>query len=151
VTIKLFKRAKYLTVMILFVDIESPYAGGSDEELRRNLLYGRACTRDSLMRGEVPFASHLFYTQPGILDDNIQEERDMGIEAGKELIEALPGITTVVYEDLGISKGMEYGIERALNNGRNVIYRTLGEGWEEEELEIAKRHSHAHLWGLYIK
>lgn len=49
-----------------FVDIETPYMGRNEEELRRNLLYARACVRDSLMRGEIPFASHLFYTQPGI-------------------------------------------------------------------------------------
>ena len=90
--------------MTKFVDIETPYSGKNEEEIRRNLLYARACVRDSLMRGEVPFASHLFYTQPGILDDDIPRERDMGINAGKELIEALPDIATIVYQDLGISQ-----------------------------------------------
>ena len=134
--------------MVKFVDIETPYAAIDEERIRRNLLYARACVRDSLIRDEVPFASHLFYTQPGILDDNIFKEREMGINAGKELIESLPGIVTVVYEDLGISRGMKFGIERAQNNGRTVEYRTLGQGWEEKELEIAEKHSHASLWGF---
>ncbi len=134
--------------MAAFVDIETPYSGKDEEEIRRNLLYARACVRDSLLRGETPFASHLFYTQPGILDDNIPLERDIGINAGKELIEALPDTTTVVYQDLGISKGMQYGIDRAEHNGRNIEYRVLGNGWEAKELEIARKHSHALLWGF---
>ena len=134
--------------MARFVDIETPYASKNEKELRRNLLYARACVRDSLLRGEIPFASHLFYTQPGILDDNIPQERDMGIKAGKILVESLPDVVTVVYKDLGISKGMQYGIDRAKENKRTIEYRNLGSGWEEKELEIAKKHSHARLWGL---
>ena len=134
--------------MTNFVDVETPYGADNEEDLRKNLLYARACVRDCLLRGEIPFASHLFYTQPGVLDDNIRGERDMGINAGKKLIEALPDIVTIVYQDLGISKGMQYGIDRALKNGRNIEYRTLGEGWKEKELRIARRHSHAALWGF---
>ena len=132
--------------MVKFVDVETPYGSDNEESLRRNLLYARACVRDCLLRGEPPFASHLFYTQPGILDDNIQNERVMGINAGKDLIEALPDIITVVYENLGISKGMQYGIERALKNGRKVEYGVLNNGWEEKELVTARRHSHANIW-----
>ena len=78
-----------------FVDIESPYMGQNEEELVRNIRYARACVRNSLLRGETPFASHLFYTQTGILDDNIPEERQMGILAGKAIIESLEAITAV--------------------------------------------------------
>jgi len=134
--------------MTKFVDIESPYSGKNEEEIKRNILYARACVKDSLLRGEVPFASHLFYTQPGILNDNIPKERDMGINAGKELIEALPNIATIVYQDLGISRGMQYGIDRATQNGRNIEYRLLEEGWESKELEVARKHSHALIWGF---
>ncbi len=134
--------------MTKFVDIETPYSGKDEEEIRKNLFYARACVRDSLMRGETPFASHLFYTQPGILDDDIPLERNMGIIAGKNLIESLPGIVTVVYQDLGISRGMQYGIDRAEQNGRNIEYRILEDGWEAKELEVARKHSHALLWGF---
>mgnify|MGYP001614724086 CR=1 FL=1 len=134
--------------MVRFVDVETPYSGENEEQIRKNLLYARACVRDCLIREEVPFASHLFYTQPGILDDKVQKERDIGINCGKELIESLPGIVTVVYQDLGISKGMQYGIDRAIQNRRNVEYRLLGKGWEEKELEVARKHSHAAIWGF---
>ena len=131
-----------------FVDIETPYASESEQGLQRNLLYARACVRDSLIRGEIPFASHLFYTQPGILDDNVQRERELGINAGKELIGGLPGIITAVYQDLGISSGMQFGIDRAKDNQRPIEYRNLAETWYEDELRMAKKHSHAGLWGF---
>jgi hypothetical protein len=60
------------------VIIESPYAGDIDA----NVEYARACMRDSLNRGEAPIASHLLYTQPGILRDEVPEEREWGINAG---------------------------------------------------------------------
>lgn len=131
-----------------FVDIETPYSGENENEIRRNLLYARACVRDSLLRGEIPFASHLFFTQPGILDDRIQNERDLGINAGKELIESLPEVVTVVYHDLGTSKGMELGIKRALKMGRSVEYRLLGEWWDVLAMKKSCEHSHGALWGF---
>ena len=60
------------------VIIESPYAG----DVERNLRYLRACTRDSLMRGEAPFASHAIYSQPGVLDDHDPEQRRHAILNG---------------------------------------------------------------------
>jgi hypothetical protein len=60
------------------VILESPYAG----DIERNVAYARAAMRDSLLRGEAPIASHLLYTQPGVLDDQVSDERRLGIEAG---------------------------------------------------------------------
>lgn len=101
------------------VIIESPYAG--DVEL--NTRYARACVRDSLGRGEAPIASHLLYTQPGVLDDGIPEERAWGIDAG--LAWRRVADATVVYTDLGETKGMRYGIAAAVESGVPVEYRTL--------------------------
>ena len=109
------------------VILESPFAGN----VERNLAYARACMADCLRRGEAPYASHLLYTQPGVLDDDVPEERKLGIDAGfawRECAEA-----TVVYDDLGISGGMRAGIEHAEAMGQQVEYRQLGEGWGPEE------------------
>ena len=106
------------------VGLESPYAG--DVEL--NVFYARLCMKDCLLRGEAPFASHLIYTQPHILDDDVPEERTLGIEAGKEWEKN--ATKTVVYWDLGISGGMQYGIRRATEAGRDIEHRRL-EGWAE--------------------
>ena len=101
------------------VIIESPFAG--DEEA--NIQYARKAVRDSLNRGEAPIASHLLYTQEGILDDSIPSERQWGIDAG--LAWRHVSTCTVVYADLGISKGMEYGIKQAEEAGKEVEYRHI--------------------------
>lgn len=102
------------------VIVESPYAGDFD----KNVAYARRCVHDALKRGEAPIASHLLYTQPTILDDNIPEERQWGIEAG--LAWRRVADCSVVYTDLGISRGMEYGIKAAQDAGMDVEYRTIG-------------------------
>ncbi|MDO8669623.1 MAG: hypothetical protein Q7K65_04995 [Candidatus Buchananbacteria bacterium] len=103
----------------VLVVVESPFAG----DIALNISYARACLNDCFKRGEFPFASHLLYTQPGVLDDNIPAERKLGIEAG--LAWGKYAHKTVVYTDLGISRGMELGIKRAEEVGRQVEFRTL--------------------------
>jgi hypothetical protein len=101
------------------VVIESPYAG----DVERNIQYARECVVDSLKRGEAPYASHLFYTQEGILDDLNSEERKQGIEAGFAWGEVANAVA--VYEDYGISNGMRLGVERAKKQGLPIEYRKL--------------------------
>ena len=64
------------------VILESPYAAATSEIVERNIDYAREALRDSLLRGEAPIASHLLYTQRGVLNDRIPEERALGILAG---------------------------------------------------------------------
>jgi len=106
--------------MTPIVIIESPYAG----DVERNTTYLRAALLDSLLRGEAPYASHGLYTQDGVLDDTIQEERDLGIQAG--FVFRHVAQRTVVYDDLGISEGMRLGIEHSIAIGVPVEYRQIG-------------------------
>lgn len=101
--------------------IESPFAG----DIERNQNYARAAMKDCVLKGESPYASHLLYTQPGVLDDTDKEQRKLGIEAG--LCWGKAATKTVVYTDLGISTGTRQGIERAIAEGRKVEYRTLAD------------------------
>lgn len=103
-----------------FVIIESPYAG----DVETNVTYARRCMRDAIERGEAPFASHLLYTQPGILNDDVADERRMGIECGLEI--AARADLTAVYVDYGISNGMEIGTLRAERAGRPIEIRNIG-------------------------
>ena len=103
----------------VLVLVESPYAG----EVALNVRYTRACLNDCFKRGEYPFASHLLYTQKGVLNDNVPAERKLGIEAG--LAWGKLAHKSVVYTDLGITDGMKLGIERAKEAGRPVEFRTL--------------------------
>lgn len=101
------------------VIIESPYAGN----IEQNEQYARKAMKDCLLKGEAPYASHLLYTQSGVLDDTDKEQRKLGIEAG--LCWGKMASKTVVYTDLGISEGMKQGIERAEKEGRTIEYRSL--------------------------
>lgn len=103
--------------MKLLVIIESPYAGN----IRLNEAYLNACLRDSLLRGEAPFASHGLYTKA--LNDNNPEERDLGITSGLEYYRVAN--KCVVYSDLGISPGMAKGIDKAESLGIPIEYRKL--------------------------
>jgi hypothetical protein len=92
------------------VILESPYAG----EVERNINYAKLCLKDSLLRGEAPIASHLLYTQKGILDDTIPQERSLGINAG--LAWKSVADKHVFYVDYGYSEGMQYAKKYATDN-----------------------------------
>lgn len=104
---------------VKLVILESPYAG----DVEANVEYARRAVRDSLSRGEAPIASHLLYTHPGILRDDVPDERQWGIDAGLAWRRVSEG--TVVYTDRGISVGMAYGIMAARSAGKPVEFRTL--------------------------
>lgn len=104
------------------VIVESPYAG----DVEANVEYARKAIADCLTRGEAPFASHLLYTQPGVLDDTVPEERAKGIAAGLRIAEKADA--TVVYVDRGFSRGMLEGLRHAEEHGREIEYRSLAHG-----------------------
>lgn len=101
------------------VILESPFAGDVD----RNIEYARRCVADSLSRGEAPLASHLLYTQPGILDDTDPEQRSQGINAGHAWVHLADRM--VVYTDRGISAGMRAGMAVAEKFNLPVDIRTI--------------------------
>lgn len=104
--------------------IESPLAAPTAEGVVRNKKFARACMRDCLTRGEAPYASHLLFAQEGLINDDVPEERAIGIHAG--LVWGTAAAKTVVYTDLGISPGMDRGILRAKADKREIEYRELG-------------------------
>lgn len=116
------------------VILESPYAG----DVEANIAYARACLRDSLARGEAPIASHLLYTQPGVLDDAVPAERQQGIAAGLAWRRVAEG--SVVYTNRGISDGMRQGIAAAEDAGLPVEYRTLLDWPLVEAVVAVSRH-----------
>jgi len=102
------------------VIIESPYAGN----IEQNIKYARACLKDSLNRNEAPLASHLLYTQEGVLDDTVESERMQGINAGLAWIEFAD--IHVFYIDYGMSKGMEYAKGFSMGSGVQLEFRKIG-------------------------
>jgi hypothetical protein len=80
------------------VIIESPYSG----DIEHNKAYLKLCMLDSISRGEAPSASHKLYTN--VLDDNLPEERELGIELGFAWLQAADLVA--FYTDFGWSRGM---------------------------------------------
>lgn len=121
-----------------FVIIESPFATRSitlsdgNEYICQegaNVAYARACMHDCLVtHGQAPYASHLLYTQEGVLDDSIPEERDLGIKAGLEI--GRKATLRVFYVDRGVSSGMRWGFRFGLELGQPYEIRTLGGDWD---------------------
>lgn len=113
------------------VVIESPFRGIGHSWLHRrvdryeNVRYARACLRDSLMRGEAPFASHLLY--PQVLNDDKFPERTRGLLAAMSWV--MTCHLLAVYGDRGLSHGMNVAIDRATRTGVPIEYRNLGDKW----------------------
>lgn len=85
-----------------------------EQRRRESVLHRRylaAALRDCVLRGETPYASHGLLTLPGVLRDDVPEERELGICAGFAWREAAHG--TVFYTDLGWSGGMRAGEKHA--------------------------------------
>jgi hypothetical protein len=106
---------------VRLVILESPYAG----DVEANIAYAKKCIHDCLTKGEASIASHLLYTQSGILDDTKPEERKLGIEAGHAWYRVAEAC--VVYCDRGVSKGMTLGTEIAYKHGVPIEYRYIAD------------------------
>ena len=70
----------------------------------RNKRYAVLCMRDSLARGEAPYASHLLLDQHGLLDDAQPDERVLGMSVGQAWTSQASVLA--LYCDYGISDGM---------------------------------------------
>jgi hypothetical protein len=110
--------------------IESPFSG--DQVL--NIQYARRAMRDSIQRGEIPYASHLLYTQ--VLNDDEPTERALGMAIGQQMLRIIAagvfsnstfGAVCAVYDDLGLSPGMKQGIEWAAKHGIQIEFRQVPE------------------------
>lgn len=97
--------------------VESPFAG----DVERNRGYALRCCADCLARGEVPYASHVFFTQ--FLQDLQPQERELGLTAGYAFWRGANKVA--FYVDLGMSGGMERAKKRAV---------AIGMPWEERSL-----------------
>lgn len=114
------------------VVIESPLAADTEEGREANRQYALRCCRDAVLSREAPYASHLFFDRPGLLDATRPAEREAGMLAGFAWGAAADLVA--VYIDRGISEGMRRGIDRAKAAGQRVVYRSIGGGWRFEWL-----------------
>jgi len=99
------------------VSIQSPYAGN----IERNVAYARRALRDSLDLGEVPFASHLLYTQ--VLRDE-SPERQRALECDHAFLAKCDLVA--FYADFGISPGMDEAMAKADGLKIQMTIRYIG-------------------------
>jgi hypothetical protein len=121
----------------VLVSIESPCAGRVPSWVHmrwlaslferfdrwRNMRYALACVRDSLARGEFPYASHVFFDRRGLLDDADPNERCSGMTAG--LAWSVRATVFAFYVDRGFSSGMSAAHLAAIKAGAHVVVRRL--------------------------
>jgi hypothetical protein len=123
------------------VIVESPFAGRggswsylepesqarsqfvSRNDAKLNLAYAKSLCRYLALRGDAPYASHVFATQ--FLNDELPEERICGIELG--LFWGVCAQVSVVGVDRGLTRGMCQGIEHAKRDGRAIEWVSLPE------------------------
>jgi hypothetical protein len=99
------------------VIIESPFKG----DIKYNTKYAQKCLKDSLDRGEAPLVFHLLYTQ--VLDEDNDKGRSKGLTTSFEWHKFAELIA--VYQDFGISYGMQLAINLAKVNDIPVEYRRI--------------------------
>ena len=95
----------------------SPYRAENETILQRNIDYARELTRNALLQGDVPVATHLYMTQ--CLDES-EGERKIGLAAGTEILRRCDLV--IVGMKYGISEGMAAEIQCAKNNGILIEY-----------------------------
>lgn len=108
--------------------VESPFKARTTlrnealHDVHLNKQYARSlCRFVAVQRGDYPLASHLFCTQ--FLDDNKQNERELGIEIG--FAWGAHADYTVVGIDRGISSGVIAAIRRARDATRPIVWLSL--------------------------
>lgn len=108
------------------VILESPFGSPDAALIAANVTYAKRCMLDCLSRGDGPIASHLLWTQEGLLDDADPAQRAAGIEAG--LIWGPVADAAVFYVDRGASAGMIGAAERYAKLGVRMEWRSLSKG-----------------------
>lgn len=106
---------------MLRVAVLSPLGACTRAGLEDHVAYARVALRDSLSRGEAPWASHLLY--PQVLDDMQADQRGWGMAAGAAW-EAVADMAAV-YADRGISAGMRASIRTLSDLGLPIEYRYI--------------------------
>ncbi|HCC60019.1 MAG: DUF4406 domain-containing protein [Candidatus Staskawiczbacteria bacterium RIFOXYC1_FULL_37_43] len=91
----------------------SPLSGNIEENIEK----AKEHCRDVSLKGFLPIASHIYFTQ--FLDDNNSEERDIGMEMGLELLKLCDEVW--VFGDK-ISEGMKKEIQFAKKLNIEIKY-----------------------------
>lgn len=101
----------YETSCLRRVIIESPCAALPNSTWEDHQDYLADALRDSISRGEAPIASHGLFAFSNIFNDADAKQRRACMLAGHAWLNQAEAV--IVYADLGISAGMQQGIDLA--------------------------------------
>ena len=93
----------------MIVYVCSPYRAKIDEQFNKQLEYTKAIAKEVVLAGHDVIVPHLYYTQ--FLDDEIVEEREMGISSAINLLKTCDLL--LINTKYGISEGMKQEILHA--------------------------------------
>ena len=94
----------------------SPYRGNIEE----NIEYARKICRRICLNGDVPIATHLYFTQ--FLCDEIDAERELGIDFALKMLHECDEVWVCGKK---ISEGMKKEINEAVKHGIPAIRKLL--------------------------
>lgn len=122
--------------------IESAYKAGRFS-VEANVKFARQVCHYAVTHGYAPYASHLFYTQPDILDDSVQGERMLGINAGLAWAEVAEEVWFCLRPGEELSEGMRYALQRHVAEGKKMqvaLFNHYGEFVEfvTDQLDLAE-------------
>lgn len=104
------------------VYICSPYA--SQGERKQNVANAIEYCRSAILKGYLPIAPHVFYTQ--MLNDDIEQERAAGLALGMELLKSCDEIWVFG----SVKGGMIAEVQKANELGLKVVFMLKnGGGW----------------------
>lgn len=89
----------------------------------RNRHYAFACMREEMAAGRAPYASHVFFDQPGLLEDSRLAQRSLGLKVGFKW--GCKARVRTFYRDLGVSGGMVLGASQAKEFGQEQVTKRL--------------------------
>lgn len=99
----------------------SPFRATATRSLGQHIDYAKAACRAVFEEGDHPFAPHLLY--PSFLNDHNADHRRWGIEAGLTILSACDQLS--VFNELGVSSGMQQEIDFATQRTIPVVFRNL--------------------------
>lgn len=100
----------------------SPLSGDIKDNIKKAEKY---CRDIVIVDNAIPVAPHIYFTR--FLDDNVELERELGMDLGLQLLSDCGKM--YVYNQNGISKGMQKEIEMAKRLNIPIVYR-------EDEYEL---------------
>jgi hypothetical protein len=121
--------------------IESPFAATTRAQQEAHEAYLREALRDSLNRGEHPYASHAYL--PLVLNDGDHAQRRRGLQAGHSLTRALlqSGARWVFCIDHGVSAGMAFAFDELWTAcPKSPLLRSVTHGKEIELGDALAKH-----------